>query len=72
MHIDEKVVGEKLGKLNAASKSQEPDELNPKLLSELWNELCTPLTTLFHMSIQTGVIPQDLHDASVTPLNKKA
>ena len=53
------------------SKSQGADELNNKLLSELLNELCKPLTTLFNMSIQTGVIPQDWRDASVTPLNKK-
>ena len=61
---------EKLAKLNT-SKSQGADELNPKLLSELRNELCKPLTTLFNTSIQTGVIPQDWRDASVTPLQKK-
>lgn len=68
--IDEKLVGEKLGKMNT-SKSQGPDELNPKLLSELQNELCKPLTALFNRSIQTGIIPQDWRDASVAPLHKK-
>ena len=53
--MDEKVVYEKLSKMNT-SKSQGPDELNPKLI-ELRNELCKPLTYLFNMSIQTGVIP---------------
>ena len=68
--INETLVGEKLGKMNT-SKSQGPDELNPKLLSELQNELCKPLTCLFNMSIQTGVVPQDWRDASVAPLHKK-
>ena len=61
---------EKLAKLNT-SKSQGADELNPKLLSELRNELCKPFTTLFNTSIKTGVIPQDWRDASVAPLYKK-
>ena len=70
IYIDENLVGEKLNKINT-SKSQGPDELNPKLLFELRNELCKPLTTLFNLSIQTGVIPQDWRDASVAPLHKK-
>ena len=53
------------------SKSQGPDELNPKLLFELRNELCKPLTLQFNVSIQTGMIPQDWRDASVAPLHKK-
>src|SRR5206468_7646307 len=53
------------------SKSQGPDELNPKLIFELRNELCEPLTYLFNMSIQTGVIPQDWRDAIVASLHKK-
>lgn len=68
--VDEKLVAEKLSKMNT-SKSQGPDELNPKLLFELRNELCKPLTILFNVSIQTGVIPQDWRDASVSPLHKK-
>ena len=70
IRIDEKLVEEKLAKLNT-SKSQGADELNPKLLSELRNVLCKPLTSLFNTSVQTGVIPQDWCDASVAPLHKK-
>ena len=68
--VDEKFVEEKLSKMNTG-KSQGPDELNPKLIYELRNELCKPLTILFNVSIQTGVIPQDWRDASVAPLHKK-
>ena len=68
--IDEIVVREKLNKMNT-SKSQGPDELNPKLIHELRNELYKPLTFLFNMSLQTSVIPQDWRDASVAPLHKK-
>jgi len=68
--VDEQLVREKLSRMNT-SKSQGPDELHPKLLFELRNELCKPLTVLFNVSIQTGVIPQDWRDASVAPLHKK-
>src|SRR5437867_1628426 len=65
--VDEKLVSEKLSKLNI-SKSQGPDELHPKLLFELRNELCKPLTYLSKMAFQSGVIPQDWRDAIVAPL----
>src|SRR6184192_3994374 len=68
--VDEKLVYGKLSKMNI-SKSQGPDELNPKLIFELRNELCKPLTYLFNMSIQASVIPQDWCDAIVAPLYKK-
>ncbi len=68
--IEEKLIGEKLSKLNT-SKSQGPDELNPKLLFKLRSELYKPLATLFNVSIQTGFIPQDWRDASVALLHKK-
>lgn len=68
--IDEKLVLDKLSKMNT-NKSQGPDELNPKLLYELRNELSKPLTTLFNESVQTGVIKQDWRDAIVVPLHKK-
>ena len=58
IHIEEKLLGEKLGKLNM-SKSHGPDELNPKLMYYLRNEICKPLKTLFNVSIQTVAIPQD-------------
>src|SRR3989442_720447 len=46
--VDENLVYEKLSKMNI-SKSQGPDELNPKLIFELRKELCKPLTYLFNM-----------------------
>ena len=70
LYIDENLVIEKLAKLNT-NKSQGPDELNPKLLFELRDEICEPLTSLFNVSIQTGEIPQDWRDAVVAPLHKK-
>ena len=53
------------------NKSPGPDDIHAKLLSELRNELVSPLTTMFNLSIKTGIVPQDWKDASVAPLLKK-
>ena len=68
--FDEKLVLDKLNNMNT-SKSQGPDELHPKLIFELRNELCKTLANLFNISMQTGMIPQDWRDACVAPLHKK-
>ena len=52
--IEEEDVIKKLININT-SKSQGPDEINPKLLFELRNELVTPLTRLFNLSVVTGI-----------------
>jgi ribonucleases P/MRP protein subunit RPP40 len=70
IEIDEKIVREKLDKINPG-KSQGPDEINSKLLYELRIELVKPLTRLFQLSIESGEVPQDWRDACVTPLHKK-
>ena len=41
------------------------------MLFELREELVNPLTTLFNLSLSTGIVPQDWRDAGVTPLFKK-
>ena len=68
--IDENTVGQKLAELNV-NKSQGPDGIHPKLLSELQLELKKPLTKLFNLSISRGIVPQDWKEAIVTPLFKK-
>jgi len=56
---------------NLKVKSPVPDDIHAKLLYELRNELVSPLTTMFNLSIKTGIVPQDWKDANVTPLFKK-
>ena len=68
--INEDLVKKKLDKLDT-NKSQGPDEIHPKLLYELRQELSSTLTKIFNLSIQTGIVPQDWRDANVTPLHKK-
>ena len=68
--IDEEIVREKLSNINT-NKSLGADEIHPKLLYELREALLKPLTRLFKLSIELGIVPQDWRDASVTPLHKK-
>lgn len=67
--IQETVVLDKLKQLNV-NKSLGPDEISGKLLFEIRYELVKPLTKLFNLSIETGLVPQDWRDASVIPLFK--
>ncbi len=60
----------KLSKINV-NKSLGPDEIHAKLVYELKNELTAPLTRLFNLSIEHGVVPQDWRDANISPIFKK-
>jgi len=68
--IEEHVVRQKLDALKVG-KSPGPDDIHAKLLYELRNELVSPLTKIFNLSIKTGLVPQDWKDANVSPLFKK-
>jgi len=68
--ITEEDVRKKLDSLKA-SKSPGPDDIHAKLLYELRNELVSPITKIFNLSLKTGIIPQDWKDANVSPLFKK-
>jgi len=68
--IDDSVVHKKLSELNV-NKSPGPDQIHPKLLYELRNELAKPLAYLFNLSLEYSIIPQEWRQASVVPLFKK-
>ena len=70
VHITEDIVFEKLNKINV-NKCQGSDEIHPKLLFELRNQIVKPLTVLFRLSLQSGLVPQDWREANVAPLHKK-
>src|SRR6188768_761334 len=53
------------------SKSSGPDNIHPKLLFELRNELVTVLVKLFNLSLEYSTVPQEWKDACVVPLFKK-
>ena len=63
-------IKKKLDNLNPY-KSPGPDELHPRILKELSNELSLPLSLIFSKSFSEGELPQDWKDATITPLHKK-
>lgn len=59
-----------LQKLNP-TKAAGPDNIRPRVLKELANELAPILTIIFNRSINTGEVPQNWRSANVSPVYKK-
>ena len=53
------------------SKSPGVDNIHPRILKEAAENLASPLTHLFNLSMRTGEIPEDWKSANITPLHKK-
>ena len=53
------------------SKSGGPDEIPPRFLKELANDLAPSLTLIFQASLKQGTIPDDWKKALVVPVFKK-
>ena len=70
VRITHSAVRKKIRKLKTLSAAG-PDEIGPKLLQELENELTPVLVKIFNRSVQYGEIPEDWRKANVTPLFKK-
>ena len=70
IEITEEMVANKLEKLDV-NKCPGLDDMHPKLLFELREELIEPLTKLFSYSIKNGVVPLEWKEAGVVPLFKK-
>ena len=68
--ISDEKIEEKLNKLNP-SKSSGPDNLHPRVLSELHSVISRPLSILMRKSLDEGVLPQTWKDACVSPIFKK-
>ena len=52
-------------------KAPGPDNISPRILKELANELAPALTIIFQSSVNTGTLPADWKTAHVTPVFKK-
>src|SRR5579872_4976179 len=68
--INEDIVFKKLSEIKV-NKSPGSDDLHPKLLFELRHQLVSPLTKLFKLSLETGIVPHEWKEARVSPLFKK-
>ena len=68
--IDEELVRQKLQKLRS-DKATGANDISPKLLVEIKDEVCTPLTVIFQNLLATGQVPSDWKQADVTPIHKK-
>ena len=52
-------------------KSPGHDSIPTRLLKKLANEIAPSLAHIFNLSFQSGEIPQDWRDATITPIHKK-
>ena len=70
LFITEDMVRKEINNLNV-NKSCGPDEVHPRLLTELVNSISKPITLLLNKTIETGEIPDDWKRAIVSPIFKK-
>jgi len=63
-------VRKKIRKLRQTSAAG-PDEIGPRLLQELENEVVEGLTLIYKRSLNSGTVPTDWKSANVTPIFKK-
>ena len=53
------------------SKAAGPDEIHPRLIYEIRNEILEPLTTIYKMSVNEGKLPAKWKHANLKPIFKK-
>ena len=69
-HITLDSISKELEKLNV-SKAAGPDQIHPKLLSELRDVLAVPLFIIFDKSMKEGKLPPQWKEAYIKPIHKK-
>ena len=67
---DEREIYEIINKLGS-NKSPGYDGIHPGLIKKVANEILSPLSIVFNISISTGIVPDALNIAKVVPIYKK-
>ena len=70
IRISSDQVMKKLDRLRS-DKASGPDDLSPRVLKEVKEEICEPLTIILQRSINEGKVPDDWRQANVSPIYKK-
>jgi len=68
--IEERMVMNKLLKMRS-DKAMGADNVSPRLLAEIREEICHPLTVIFNKTLKAGCVPKDWKEANVCPIFKK-
>ena len=63
-------VKEQLGHLRE-DKDPRPDNMHPRVLREVAEQVSEMLTDIFNSSLESGQVPEDWRVTNVTPLFKK-
>jgi hypothetical protein len=63
-------VSDRCSKLKV-NKAPGVDNISPRIIQELAEQIKVPLTYIFESSLRTQVVPEDWRTANVTPLYKK-
>jgi len=68
--IDSELVRKKFDRLRP-DKASGPDDVSPRILIELKDEICYPVAEIMKSSFESGIVPVDWKLANVTPIYKK-
>ena len=68
--ITKELILNKLKKIKI-NKSPGPDQIHPRVLNEISNEICTPLQIIFQVSLETKTLPDQWKHAQVAAIFKK-
>ena len=70
LFVTPEMIAKKIKKMKD-NKSHGVDRIPLKLLKEIVEQISTPLTKVFNLSVKKGIVPSEWKEANITPLFKK-